>query len=161
MRRGRFVARIRAVRLVKSSNPRLFEVDDLSKTGHYVYARPEFVDQDHLGYWLTVAVCCVDNSISAVLVEFDDIRNGISRLWVNMSAIDYGNTHAFKFPEETRFPVVKVDLNNGCTAWDEKISVVLIERTAEAAQSEADRLNRLHGSGRVIYFWQAAKTSPK
>lgn len=152
------MARIRAARLVMCGTPLLFEVKDLNGEHHYVFSRPEYTDDDHLGHWLTVAVCFVDDTKAAVLVEFDDTKNGISRLWVPKESVDYGNTHAFGFPKETGFPVVKVDLNNGCTAWDEKVRVVLIEKTAEAAQREADRLNRLNGGDRVIYFWQAALT---
>lgn len=150
------MARVKAARLVLCGPLMMFEVKDCNGEHHYVFSRPEYADTEQESHWLTAAVCCVDNN--KVLVEFDDTRNGISRLWVSKADVDYGNTHAFTFPKETGFPVVKVDLNNGCTAWDEKVRVVLIEKTAEAAQREADRLNRLNGSSRVIYFWQAALT---
>jgi hypothetical protein len=40
------------------------------------------VAADQEKYFLTVAVCRVDDTKSATLVESDDARNGISRLWL-------------------------------------------------------------------------------
>lgn len=155
------MARLRAARLVSTGDCWLFEVADQGGEHHYVYSMPDYVftEDDNGVHWLTVGVCAVDDARGIVLVEFQDgAGKGINRLWVPKTSVDQGETHAFGFPAETGFPVVRVDLGNGMTAWDEKIRVVVIEKTAEAAQMEADRLNRLNGGKHLIYFWQAAKT---
>lgn len=154
------MARLKTVRLVCGGSYLTFEVKDQGGEHHYVDSRAEYVfEEDDGSRWITVGVCAVDEFRGVVLVEFQDgTTKGINRLWVPIQSVDPGETHVFGFPPETWFPVVRVDLGNGMTAWDEKIRVVIIEKTAEAAQLEADRLNRLKGSERVIYFWQASKT---
>lgn len=137
----------------------MFEVADLNGKSHHVYSKPQYVFNDTKDYWLTVAVCATDEVRKITLVEFKEgDTTAVNRLWVSTANVDFGESHANKFPAGVGYPVVRIDLGTTMTAWEERVKVVIIENTHEAAQLECDRLNRLTAEKRFVYFCQPAVT---
>jgi hypothetical protein len=114
--------------------------------------------EDENDDWIPVAYCATDESRNAALVELPEgYSPTISRLWVPLKDIKFGNTHAFSHPEGTVYAVVQVNLLSLLTAWEDRVGVVTLVKTAEAAQLECDRLNSRTGGEGAILFWQPVK----
>jgi len=136
----------------------IFQVEGSDNAEFFVSCPKECVLVDGEADWIPVAVCAKDEDHNVALVEFPPGSVGaVSRLWVCLDDLKFGTTHAHLFGSDVEFPVLQVAINPKLTAWDERIRVVLIETTAEAAQMECDRLNRLKGKDGCIHFWQPAR----
>jgi hypothetical protein len=63
---------------------------------------------------------------------------------------------------EHAYAVVRVDLFQGDDVeWNNRVTVKSIEWTREAAEREAERLNRVNNGKQCVYFAQTTRVAPR
>ena len=133
-------------------------VRDIARVEHIVYVQPEYIRSIEMLSYIPVAVCGIDRPRRKVLIEFPpESTVAVSRIWVPISDIHFDESHAFTYPENAYFPIVRVEALKNTSCWEKRIRVVDIEKTAEAAQQECDRLNSTYGRYGLVYFWHSSK----
>lgn len=151
LRAGHFV-------VATPNNHWLFLVAGKDGKEHFVSCHKELVLAEQEHDWIPVAICAKDDGRQLILVEFPSGNTeAVNRLWVRASEVRSGDTHVDSYSQGTVFPVLQLNMESNLTAWNERIQVVKIEATAEAAQIECDRQNSLNRHTNRLHFWQATK----